>query len=80
MQHFAVFNAGIYSLLSGLLACLVSIGIKLAFNTEIVLDKSEEEASVTLKLALKVLFVCLAVLCNSLMWIFYSKGNFLPNY
>ncbi len=75
-----LFNVASYSLLSGLLACVVSISVKLAFNTDIILTDHTNKRLifnfVPLKLIVQVVFICLSFLFNSLMWIFYSKGLF----
>lgn len=72
-------NVAVYSLLSGLLACLVSITVKLAFNTDLVItNKSAGEKFffnlLSLERIARVAFIALSFLFNSLMWIFYSKG------
>lgn len=63
-------NVLAYSFLSGLLACLVSIFIKIAFNTDLLLIVE----NFYLKLLVQTAFVCTSFLLNSLMWLFYSKS------
>lgn len=62
----------IYSFLSGFLACLVSIFIKLAFNIDLVLVF--DQTNWYIKLSLQVLFICISFVLNSLMWLFYTKS------
>ena len=67
----------IYSLLSGLLACSVSLCVKLAFNTELVLNNIVDWR---LKLLTQIIFVCVSFVLNAFMWVFYSKSLHLsPN-
>jgi drug/metabolite transporter (DMT)-like permease len=64
-----------YSFLSGLLACLVSISIKLAFNLDLILLFDEKSnLDWYLKLSLQIVFICISFLLNSLMWLFYTKS------
>lgn len=63
-------NVIFYSFLSGLFACLVSILIKFAFNTELFIELNNN----WLKLSVQAGFICLSFVLNSLMWIFYSKS------
>jgi drug/metabolite transporter (DMT)-like permease len=64
-----------YSFLSGLLACLVSISIKLAFNLDLILLFDEKNnLDWYIKLALQIVFICISFLLNSLMWLFYTKS------
>lgn len=75
-------NVVFYSLLSGLLACLVSILIKLAFNLNnffsINIDGNNWSRDYLndqyLKYALLAFIIAIGLLVNSLMWIFYSKS------
>ena len=79
----ATYNLAFYSFLSGLLACVVSICVKYAFNTDLLLesDTNSPSSSSTLvesllapRLWLQVAFIALSLLFNSLMWVFYSKS------
>ena len=71
-------NILFYSFFSGFLACLVSIFIKFAFNTHLVL--SDSLSSFPLKLSIQVLFIGISVGLNGLMWIYYTKSlNFSAN-
>jgi drug/metabolite transporter (DMT)-like permease len=80
MKKLLVFNVVFYSFLSGLLACFVSLCVKLAFNIELIVSSQYLNNSfnlfslISLKNILKAAFICLSFLLNSLMWIFYSKG------
>ena len=58
------------SLVSGLLACLVSIFIKLAFN-----NSSSSSSTELLSLwAVRVCLIGAAIVANSLMWTVYAKS------
>jgi drug/metabolite transporter (DMT)-like permease len=76
MKTNIAFGVVTYSFLSGLLACLVSISIKLAFNTDIVVLFETRNAGIDwiIKLSLQIGFVGIAFALNSLMWLFYAKS------
>jgi drug/metabolite transporter (DMT)-like permease len=65
-------NILFYSFFSGFLACLVSIFIKFAFNTDIVI--SESSSSFPLKLLIQLVFVGISIGLNGLMWVYYTKS------
>jgi len=65
-------NILFYSFFSGFLACLVSIFIKFAFNTDIVI--SESSSSFPLKLLIQLAFVGISIGLNGLMWVYYTKS------
>ena len=71
------FDVTFYSFLSGILACFVSLCLKLAFNTHLILLNNNDYylfQLVSLKLILQILFVLFSFGLNSLMWIVYAKG------
>jgi drug/metabolite transporter (DMT)-like permease len=71
------FDVTFYSFLSGILACFVSISLKLAFNTHLLIDTPENQyifGLVSLKLLLQVCFIGIGFGLNSFMWIVYTKG------
>lgn len=71
------FDVTFYSFLSGILACFVSISLKLAFNTHLLVESPENQylfGLVSLKLLLQVCFICVSFGLNSFMWIVYTKG------
>lgn len=59
-----------YSCLAGFLACLVSLLIKLTFN----LDNYILINYQYLRLVIQIILVILSFLCNSFMWLFFSKS------
>jgi hypothetical protein len=71
-------NVVFYSFLSGLLACFVSLFIKLAFNTNDYIkyldDREASSSSSFLKYFIQAVFVALSFLINSFMWLFYTKS------
>ena len=71
MKSLVAFNLIFYSFISGLFACLVSIFVKFAFNTDLILNPS---SSYLLRLTIQVLLICISFILNSLMWVFYSKS------
>ena len=71
MKSLVAFNLIFYSFISGLFACLVSIFVKFAFNTDLIINASH---SYFLKLTVQILFICISFVLNSLMWVFYSKS------
>jgi drug/metabolite transporter (DMT)-like permease len=52
----------IYSTISGLLACIVSVFMKLAFNLE------------SINIIIRIILIILSILSNTFMWIIYSKS------
>ena len=52
----------IYSSISGLLACIVSVFMKLAFNLE------------SIHIIIRILLIILSISSNTFMWIIYSKS------
>lgn len=71
------FDVTFYSFLSGILACFVSICLKVAFNTHLLVDNADSQhflGLVSFKLLLQVSFICFSFALNSLMWIVYAKG------
>ena len=73
MQKVAAFNVLFYSFFSGFLACLVSIFIKFAFNTQLILS-APETTSVYIRVLIQIVFVCISVALNGLMWVYYTKS------
>ena len=80
MKSLYFFNIVFYSSLSGIFAFFVSLSIKLALNIELLIDTkyftdyNNFFYSSSSKLLVKIIFVCLSFVLNSLMWIFYSKS------
>jgi drug/metabolite transporter (DMT)-like permease len=72
MKSLIAFNVAFYSFISGLFACFVSISVKLAFNTNLILDLNQH--SWLLKVSLQVVFILASLLFNSFMWLFYTKS------
>lgn len=69
------FDVTFYSFLSGTLACFVSLCLKLAFNTHLILlDNFYLFDLVSVKLIVQILFILFSLGLNSLMWIVYAKG------
>ncbi len=69
------FDVTFYSFLSGTLAGFVSLCLKLAFNTQLILLENFYLFDlVSAKLIVQILFVLSSLGLNSLMWIVYAKG------
>lgn len=65
------------SLLSGLLACLVSISVKLTFtdyNLHFIDQKSNSQTSYLVILLIRCIFFASSFILNAFMWIFYTKS------
>jgi multidrug transporter EmrE-like cation transporter len=73
---FATLNVIFYSFVSGLLACFVSLFIKLAFNISdyVPLDTATTTTGYYLRICVQIVFVATSFLLNSLMWLFYTKS------
>ena len=71
INNIQTLNVVFYSFISGLLACFVSLFIKLAFNTNDYITVSNE---FYLKSLVQIVFVGLSFSLNSLMWLFYTKS------
>lgn len=68
----ARFLVVVYSFSSGILACIVSVLIKLAFNNN---STSKSTSSDWLLVSLQtVAFIALAFVANSLMWLLFSRS------
>lgn len=67
------FDVTFYSFLSGILACFVSICLKIAFNIDLLQNYILFDF-IALKLILQILFICFSFALNSLMWIVYTKS------
>jgi drug/metabolite transporter (DMT)-like permease len=72
MKKTAIFNIIFYSFFSGFLACLVSIFVKFAFNTHLIVN--DETINTYLRLLIQVAFICISIALNGLMWVYYTKG------
>lgn len=59
-----------YSFLAGFFACLVSLLIKLTFN----IDNYTVIENQNLKFVIQIVLVIISFLCNSFMWLFFSKS------
>lgn len=70
------FQVFFYSFLSGLLACFVSLFIKLALNVDRVNSYLAPNSSqvVIVEWILRVGFILASFVVNSLMWLFYTKS------
>lgn len=64
------FDVTFYSFLSGVLACFVSICLKIAFNIDLI----QTYFLFDFKLILQIIFICFSFALNSLMWIVYTKS------
>lgn len=65
----------IYSILSGVLACIVSVFMKLAFNLASIsiITNIIDKNSLLINL-IRLIFIGLSIISNLLMWLFYTKS------